>query len=259
MRRPDTPCANGCGRLLYGGNGSLPSGQRTCRDCRRLRREAQPQAAKREPNQQPLCEVCDQPYRASYKGQRTCGRACGVELRFQGQACMVPWRDCIGCTTRFIGHRGRKYCDACRQTTDCYYWLVRRPAQLVPMEPRECRECGKHFMPNRQPGSGQPRRLYCSARCAHRADHRACRHRERARKHDGRAYEPVTLLQIAKRDNWRCHICRKRVTRTTWSLDHLVPLSVGGTHTRDNLALAHHRCNTLRGVDRLPAQLLLIG
>ena len=33
-RRPDTPCAV-CGKLLYGGNGTLPPGKRTCRDCRR--------------------------------------------------------------------------------------------------------------------------------------------------------------------------------------------------------------------------------
>jgi 5-methylcytosine-specific restriction endonuclease McrA len=32
-RKPDTPCAS-CGKLLYGGKGALPAGQRTCVDCR---------------------------------------------------------------------------------------------------------------------------------------------------------------------------------------------------------------------------------
>jgi hypothetical protein len=35
VKRPDTPCAGGCGKLLWsGGTGSLPAGKRTCRECR---------------------------------------------------------------------------------------------------------------------------------------------------------------------------------------------------------------------------------
>lgn len=34
-RQPDAPCAGGCGRLLWGGSGSLPAGERTCRACRK--------------------------------------------------------------------------------------------------------------------------------------------------------------------------------------------------------------------------------
>jgi hypothetical protein len=33
MRKPDAPCVR-CGTLLWGGTGSLPSGERMCRDCR---------------------------------------------------------------------------------------------------------------------------------------------------------------------------------------------------------------------------------
>lgn len=36
-RKPDTVCAGGCGRLLWGGRTSLPAGKRTCRPCRRQR------------------------------------------------------------------------------------------------------------------------------------------------------------------------------------------------------------------------------
>lgn len=30
------------------------------------------------------------------------------------------------------------------------------------------------------------------------------------------------------------------------SIDHLMPMSKGGTHTWDNVKLAHHGCNTLK-------------
>lgn len=71
--------------------------------------------------------------------------------------------------------------------------------------------------------------------------------------------EPIHLHDLAERDGWRCHICGGRVTAKTWSMDHLVPISKGGTHTLANVALAHLRCNQRRGAGRLPAQLRLIG
>jgi hypothetical protein len=40
--KPDTPCA-GCGKLLWRGPGSLPAGQRLCRECRRNPPEVEPQ------------------------------------------------------------------------------------------------------------------------------------------------------------------------------------------------------------------------
>jgi 5-methylcytosine-specific restriction endonuclease McrA len=67
----------------------------------------------------------------------------------------------------------------------------------------------------------------------------------------------VRLLDIAIRDHWTCHICHKKVTEADWSLDHLIPLSKGGAHTPANVALAHRRCNSRRGVGKIAAQLRL--
>jgi 5-methylcytosine-specific restriction endonuclease McrA len=41
-------------------------------------------------------------------------------------------------------------------------------------------------------------------------------------------------------------------------IDHLVPVSAGGSHTWDNVALAHRRCNYERR-EVGPAQLRLLG
>lgn len=62
---------------------------------------------------------------------------------------------------------------------------------------------------------------------------------------------------VADRDGWRCSICGGIVTRDTWSLDHLVPLSQGGGHTYANIVLAHRSCNSRRGSGRLPSQAVL--
>ena len=66
--------------------------------------------------------------------------------------------------------------------------------------------------------------------------------------------------EIFIRDNWCCGICKEAVDPTlnhpdpmSASLDHVVPLSRGGSHTRDNVQLAHLRCN-LRKNDKLPEE-----
>lgn len=80
----------------------------------------------------------------------------------------------------------------------------------------------------------------------------------RARIKNALIVESIDLEVLAVRDNWRCHICGKKVTRQNWSRDHLIPLSQGGSHTYQNIALCHRRCNSKRGAGRIPAQLRLL-
>jgi hypothetical protein len=76
-RQPDTPCAGGCGRLLYSGPGSLAKDARTCRACRAARRLQD--AAEGRPA---VCEGCGQhftsrPYPGTYRWRLVCSDACG--------------------------------------------------------------------------------------------------------------------------------------------------------------------------------------
>lgn len=70
----------------------------------------------------------------------------------------------------------------------------------------------------------------------------------------GTQVEPVNREAVAQRDGWRCGICGGKVDRKTWSLDHVIPLSRGGSHTYDNVVLAHRSCNSRRGTGRLAVQ-----
>jgi 5-methylcytosine-specific restriction endonuclease McrA len=71
--------------------------------------------------------------------------------------------------------------------------------------------------------------------------------------------ERFARLEIYERDSGRCHLCGRWVPREKFTLDHLIPVSAGGPHTRANVAVAHLSCNSSRQAGRLPAQLLLIG
>lgn len=62
-------------------------------------------------------------------------------------------------------------------------------------------------------------------------------------------------LEILSRDGWRCHICGvstpKRLRGTyddrAPEIDHIIPLALGGQHTRLNCACACRRCNIRKG------------
>lgn len=106
-----------------------------------------------------------------------------------------------------------------------------------------------------------PGRLPCCRACAHR---RYIAHNAR-KNHKRRAAGPkvMSVYEIAKRDGCSCYVCGKRVDmtlsgRAKWgpTIEHLVPVSRGGTNAPENLALSHRHCNTSRG-NRGHAQLLL--
>lgn len=96
---------------------------------------------------------------------------------------------------------------------------------------------------------------------------RRSRRARRARKMNAPS-ERYSLAEIAERDGWRCQLCGRMVSKTAkWparnsaSIDHVVPLSEGGTDLRANVQLAHFGCNSSKN-NRPTArgeQLRLIG
>lgn len=65
--------------------------------------------------------------------------------------------------------------------------------------------------------------------------------------------EVFTRSEIGDRDGWVCQLCGDPVdAELRWpdpesqSLDHVVPISKGGAHSRDNCQIAHLRCNVAK-------------
>lgn len=82
---------------------------------------------------------------------------------------------------------------------------------------------------------------------------RAHYHKRRAQKL-GTQVEDLRPIDIYERDIWLCGLCSTPVDPDcTWpdpmspSLDHVKPLSLGGTHTYENVQLAHLTCNVSKG------------
>jgi len=77
-------------------------------------------------------------------------------------------------------------------------------------------------------------------------------HRRRLR--IGVAFQSISRTEIGERDGWVCGICGGPIDRElVWpdrmsqSLDHILPLSLGGSHTVDNVRITHLDCNVKRG------------
>lgn len=79
-------------------------------------------------------------------------------------------------------------------------------------------------------------------------------HVRRARLRSGEV-EKFSDLEIFERDGWICQLCLGPVDsslpwphRLSKSLDHIVPVVLGGGHTRLNTQLAHLSCNIRKGL-----------
>lgn len=99
---------------------------------------------------------------------------------------------------------------------------------------------------------------FCSDLCRRRAQYARAENRvKRAAQIDN----SITLEKLYKRDNGTCWLCGGKcdyndhrvdglgvfiVGPTYPSIDHVFPLAKGGSHTWDNVRLAHHYCNTLK-------------
>lgn len=80
--------------------------------------------------------------------------------------------------------------------------------------------------------------------------------RQRAIRHGTEWDTSVTLRSVLKRDGDLCAICDGKMSKTVWgvysadvaSLDHIIPVSKGGSHTWGNVQAVHHLCNAQKGV-----------
>lgn len=71
--------------------------------------------------------------------------------------------------------------------------------------------------------------------------------RRRAERLKNARRAPIDREAIFERDGWLCGICGEQVERHHASLDHIVPISLGGAHEPSNVRLAHSLCNSRRG------------
>lgn len=201
------------------------------------------------------CDVCGKDFILTHHGMRFCSKDCRNQARNARRATprSPAAKICGHCGTEFqTPPRGPDplWCSQkCRwaarraRTPKVGRWTGPRPRTVQ----ATCQLCGGQFCCTRRDAK------LCS-KCGSRTEkHLAGVHRRAVRLHAA-SVERVVRADIFARDNWICQLCGWFVLQEdTWphpmsaSLDHVVPLSRGGTHEPANVQLAHLRCNIRKG------------
>jgi 5-methylcytosine-specific restriction endonuclease McrA len=160
---------------------------------------------------------------------------------------------CESCSREFqrrAGGTGRFCTPACVQA----YAKI----NLVKDRTAECLTCGARFQAKRS-----DRSRWCDRRCAdqwrtinalYRDAPRGKSAISRARRF-GVAYEPIDPIKVFAAARWKCALCGVQTPKTLRGsiepnapeLDHIIPMSLGGPHIRDNVQLACRKCNHAKG------------
>lgn len=138
----------------------------------------------------------------------------------------------------------------------------KRKARALIRYKHVCVECGREFE------SHSRVKNYCSKKCVSKKFNKIKELKRGNRiKNNGRVDKDITIERIIKRDNNICYLCGGECDIGDYkivngvfiaglrypSIDHIKPLSKGGTHTWDNVKLAHRDCNTQKGARQSPA------
>ncbi|WP_224737895.1 HNH endonuclease [Psychrobacter sp. 28M-43] len=125
-----------------------------------------------------------------------------------------------------------------------------------------CKSCDISFKQKTHMGKKEAYCTVCAEEVRTKADkkqNRICKSRRRARirKTKNERIDPIDVFNTA---DWTCYLCGNltpEVLRGSYDnrapeLDHIIPLSKGGTHTMDNVACCCRKCNNIKG-DNLPS------
>lgn len=176
---------------------------------------------------------------------------------------------CAGCGILAPGLYGARKCEFCRlsQCQQCGEITDRLTICVDCLEPeslpRGCPHCGGPF-------AGRRSKVYCTQFCRDATSvaknklmnggKRSPQKRterviaaEQARDAKTRGSLTVYMvhrMRLFERDRWTCQICKSPVNKSlvfpdsgSPSLDHIIPVSKGGSHTEYNLQLTHLSCN----------------
>jgi hypothetical protein len=205
-----------------------------------------------------VCVECSGEFEPASWQQRFCGPAC--RLAFWGSRSEPLGRVCVECGEPFLRRGPGCWCTPCGDARrpekrpryrrvvvfgpKCR--VVHRPKARVFMA-GDCPSCGEPFV---QLATLQPR--FCSRVCAKREERR----RERHRRRDAKAGQRIYRRKVFERDGWTCRLCLKPVQQEALvphpkapTVDHILPLALGGSHTYLNVQTAHFICNSTKSAN----------
>lgn len=172
---------------------------------------------------------------------------------------LLPLGACTGCggtVISVLGQKRRRWCSGgCRSSWNHRRMMAERPIACRVYFGR-CPECDVPWCSptgSTKYCSVACRTVYLNRRRLANGGTRKYVERRRVRKNQAPS-EKIERLVVGERDGWVCWLCEELVDPAlsypdpkSLSVDHVVPLSRGGSHTYANVRAAHLDCNVKRG------------
>lgn len=153
---------------------------------------------------------------------------------------------CVECSKTFLrAGNNQRYC-----SNECY-----TNAHKV-IHNKICKECGNSF------NTYHDGNLYCSDKCRRKCLNRMhTTSKDKRIRRNGKPDYSISLKKLYNMHKGICYICGKQcnpkdieITEEGYyiagesypSIDHVIPIAKGGTHTWDNVKLAHRHCNSVK-------------
>lgn len=196
------------------------------------------------------CKRCGNTFTQPQVGapKKYCSQKCLLKTHYVARKQIYETKACSLCASIYLAQIDEKspYCSKrCRGfVREKWPRSVKRKTSEVRPDGLTCDECTKP--------------LWASGKCASHYNTKIRRisgerypsnHRDRARWW-GVEYRAFNIRKMFEESNWICGICLEPVDPNTddprWraSVDHIIPMSRGGAHVRENCQLAHVSCNS---------------
>lgn len=209
-----------------------------------------------------ICPDCRRPYEPT-PGTRLCPECsawkAGLARSGHKPSVAIEVRACVTCGDLFVvrASSSRKTCrrrECQLEQARQYYESHHTPA---PARTIVCRDCGVTFTFQ---GRGAGSKIYCDTCAAVRkreAKRRQMIRHNSERRGALRGGENFSPYEIAERDGWLCYLCGWDILEVHHvyrmgphplgpTIDHIVPVADGGSHTVGNVAASHAICNSIR-------------
>ena len=221
-------------------------------------------------NELMVCPNCGVEFQRKHHSQVHCTRLCAKQFsskeawkRESSKPKVANVGTCEVCGREYDKKQGpQKYCsERCSGKADAERKKLSRDRYRFE-NPLTCPICGTVFVIT------DSRQRFCSKKCTQRFNNIGKKtnpiHKDRRMKRmleNGKVDTSITLKELSDRFNGKCAICRKKVDWNNFearngvfiagesypSIDHIVAIANGGTHTWSNVQLAHRRCNNAKG------------
>jgi 5-methylcytosine-specific restriction endonuclease McrA len=203
-----------------------------------------------------ICQWCGREFIPTHGNQKTCSEQCKREALKNKPSRLATLRHfsltkCLYCGIEFIPTYPNQKC-CCTKHGDLFYKATVGNQQKREQRAEEkakkglvyCQYCGEGFIPKLFGHS-----KYCCK------EHKKIYERKnrRALEHGVQSYA-YSREQVFKRDHYICCLCNQplnmSVTIPAWdapTIDHILPLTKGGSDDLSNVQSAHYRCNCKKG------------